>query len=219
MRSLKRGFTLIELIVGIVLLAVALTGILGLLINQAPQAVDPVQQVRAAQLAQRLSGEILQKSFDEQSDHNGGRYRCGETLNGQFYGDCSCPVGQACTQRPPAPAITGWQPSVYGPDGGERAPHTFNDVDDYQTSAICAKGWVEVSCFNGDWIDAAFFTQTDSKVASDEYRNYLVRIAVTPDNLFESPGLKVESIGKRIDLQVKLPDGSALDFSFYRGNY
>jgi MSHA pilin protein MshD len=219
MRSLKRGFTLIELIVGIVLLAVALTGILGLLINQAPQAVDPVQQVRAAQLAQRLSGEILQKSFDEQSDHNGGRYRCGETLNGQFYGDCSCPVGVACTQQPPAPAITGWQPSVYGPDGGERAPYTFNDVDDYQTSAICAKGWVEVSCFNGDWIDAAFFTQTDSKVASDEYRNYQVRIAVTPDNLFGSPGLKVESIGKRIDLQVKLPDGSVLDFSFYRGNY
>ena len=34
MRSLKRGFTLIELIVGIVLLAVALTGILGLLIRR-----------------------------------------------------------------------------------------------------------------------------------------------------------------------------------------
>ncbi|WP_257981397.1 type IV pilus modification PilV family protein, partial [Aeromonas salmonicida] len=80
MRSPDRGFTLIELIVGIVLLAVALTGILGLLINQAPQAVDPVQQVRAAQLAQRLAGEMLQKSFDEQSDHNGGRYRCGETV-------------------------------------------------------------------------------------------------------------------------------------------
>ena len=40
MRAPERGFTLIELIVGIVLLAVALTGILGLLINQAPQAVD-----------------------------------------------------------------------------------------------------------------------------------------------------------------------------------
>lgn len=38
MRAPERGFTLIELIVGIVLLAVALTGILGLLINQAPQA-------------------------------------------------------------------------------------------------------------------------------------------------------------------------------------
>ena len=61
------------------LLAVALTGILGLLVNQAPQAVDPVQQVRAAQLAQRILGEMLQKSFDEHSDHNGGRFRCGET--------------------------------------------------------------------------------------------------------------------------------------------
>ena len=93
MRSLKRGFTLIELIVGIVLLAVALTGILGLLINQAPQAVDPVQQVRAAQLAQRLSGEILQKSFDEHSDHNGGRYRCGEQVAGVTISSCSTSYG------------------------------------------------------------------------------------------------------------------------------
>ena len=70
MPSLKarRGFTLIEFVVGIVLLAIALTGILGLLINQAPQAVDPVQQVRGAQLAQRILSEVLQKSFDEHSD-------------------------------------------------------------------------------------------------------------------------------------------------------
>ncbi|HHQ4561555.1 prepilin-type N-terminal cleavage/methylation domain-containing protein [Aeromonas sp. R4-1] len=198
MRSLKRGFTLIELIVGIVLLAVALTGILGLLINQAPQAVDPVQQVRAAQLAQRLSGEILQKSFDEQSDHNGGRYRCGETVTNVIIPACS---------------------TSYGPDVDEREPYTFNDVDDYQTSAICAKGWDEVSCLNGEWIEAAFFTQADSKVASDEYRNYQVRIAVTPDNLFGSQGSKAESIGKRVLLQIKLPDQSVLDFAFYRGNY
>ncbi|WP_111809116.1 type IV pilus modification PilV family protein [Aeromonas allosaccharophila] len=205
MRAPDRGFTLIELIVGIVLLAVALTGMLGLLINQAPQAVDPVQQVRAAQLAQRLAGEILQKSFDENSDHNGGRYRCGETFNGQFYGDCSCPVGVTCSQKPPAPAMTGWQPSLYGPDG-EPAPYAYNDVDDFDTA--------------GNWQKASWFTQT-SLVANgdDEYRNYQVRIVVTPDNLFGSPGPKAESIGKRIDLQIKLPDGSVLDFSFYRGNY
>ncbi|BBQ51407.1 type IV pilus modification PilV family protein [Aeromonas jandaei] len=205
MRSLKSGFTLIELIVGIVLLAVALTGILGLLINQAPQAVDPVQQVRAAQLAQRLAGEILQKSFDENSDHNGGRYRCGETFNGQFYGHCSCPVGVICTQKPPAPAMTGWQPSLYGPDG-EPAPYAYNDVDDFDTA--------------GRWQKASRFTQTSMvNNNDDEYRNYQVRIAVTPDNLFGSSGVNSESIGKRILLQVKLPDGSVLDFSFYRGNY
>ena len=198
MRSLKRGFTLIELIVGIVLLAVALTGMLGLLINQAPRAVDPVQQVRAAQLAQRLSGEILQKSFDEQSDHNGGRYRCGETVTGVTIPACS---------------------TSYGPDGGERAPYTFNDVDDYQTSTICTKGWAEVNCLNGGWIDAAFFTQTAARVASEEYRNYRVRIAVTADNLFGSQGSKAESVGKRVLLQVKLPDGGEVDFALYRGNY
>ncbi|HEH9441215.1 TPA: prepilin-type N-terminal cleavage/methylation domain-containing protein [Aeromonas sobria] len=186
MRSLKRGFTLIELIVGIVLLAVALTGILGLLINQAPQAVDPVQQVRAAQLAQRLSGEILQKSFDEQSDHNGGRYRCGEQVVGVTTSPCS---------------------SSYGTDS-EPAPYAYNDVDDFDTA--------------GNWLNANTLTQTAAGSSGEEYRNYQVKIVVSAvdfsDGTFKSCTAPC-SVGKRIDLQVKLPDGSVLDFSFYRGNY
>ncbi|WP_421229244.1 type IV pilus modification PilV family protein [Aeromonas enteropelogenes] len=186
MRSPERGFTLIELIVGIVLLAVALTGILGLLINQAPRAVDPVQQVRAAQLAQRLAGEILQKSFDEQSDHNGGRYRCGETVTGVTIPACS---------------------TSYGPDG-EPAPYAYNDVDDFDTA--------------GNWVDANRFTQTSAGVSGDEYPNYQVKIAVSgvdfSDGSFQSCS-KPCSVGKRIELQVRLPDRSVLDFSLYRGNY
>ncbi|MBL0668304.1 prepilin-type N-terminal cleavage/methylation domain-containing protein [Aeromonas jandaei] len=186
MRAPERGFTLIELIVGIVLLAVALTGILGLLINQAPQAVDPVQQVRAAQLAQRLTGEILQKSFDEQSDHNGGRYRCGEQVAGVTIAPCS---------------------GSYGPDG-EPAPYAYNDVDDFDTA--------------GNWRDASWFTQTSSGIGSAEYRNYQVKIAVSAvdfsDGTFKNCTAPC-SVGKRIDLQVRLPNQSVLDFSFYRGNY
>ncbi|MGY3968993.1 type IV pilus modification PilV family protein [Aeromonas enteropelogenes] len=186
MRSPERGFTLIELIVGIVLLAVALTGILGLLINQAPRAVDPVQQVRAAQLAQRLAGEILQKSFDEQSDHNGGRYRCGETVDGVIIPACS---------------------TSYGPDG-EPAPYAYNDVDDFDTA--------------GNWVDANRFTQTSAGVSGDEYPNYQVKIAVSgvdfSDGSFQSC-TEPCSVGKRIELQVRLPDRSVLDFSLYRGNY
>ena len=186
MRAPERGFTLIELIVGIVLLAVALTGILGLLINQAPQAVDPVQQVRAAQLAQRLTGEILQKSFDEQSDHNGGRYRCGEQVAGVTITPCS---------------------GSYGSDG-EPAPYAYNDVDDFDTA--------------GNWRDASWFTQTSSGIGSAEYRNYQVKIAVSAvdfsDGTFKNCTAPC-SVGKRIDLQVRLPNQSVLDFSFYRGNY
>ncbi len=191
MRSpkIRRGFTLVEFVVGIVLLAVALTGILGLLINQAPQAVDPVQQVRAAQLAQRILSEVLQKSFDEHSDHNGGRFRCGET------------AGTPPVVYPPCTSV-----ADYGPEGGETRPYAFNDVDDFDTG--------------GHWVDANQFTQTDAEGVSDqEYRHYQIRIAVTPDTLFGSSGPGSESIGKRITLTVRLPDGSELVFGLYRGNY
>lgn len=143
-----------------------------------------MQQVRAAQLAQRLSGEILQKSFDEHSDHNGGRYRCGEQVAGVTISPCS---------------------TSYGPDG-EPASYAYNDVDDFDTA--------------GSWVDANTLTQTEVGVSSEEYRNYQVKIAVSgadfSDGTFKSCAAPC-SVGKRIDLQIKLPDQSVLDFSFYRG--
>ena len=205
MRSLKRGFTLIELIVGIVLLAIALTGILGLLVNQAPQAVDPVQQVRAAQLAQRILGEMLEKSFDEHSDHNGGRFRCGET---------------AGTPAVTYPACT--DSANYGPDSGETRPYQFNDVDDYQTSAICAATKEPPSC-DGDWVPANYFsTHSGQKSGESEYLNFWIRIRVTADDLGQAPPPcthGIPCVGKRLELTVRLPDGGEVDFALYRGNY
>lgn len=202
-RNTPRGFTLIEFIVGIVLLAVALTGILGLLVNQAPKAVDPVQQVRAAQLAQRILSEVLQKSFDEHSDHNGGRFRCGET---------------AGTPAVTYPACT--DSASYGPDSGETRPYQFNDVDDYQTSAICAKGLA--SC-DGGWVPANYFSaQSGSNLDVSEYRQFGIRIRVSGADLTKDPLPTCSgtcSTGKRIELWVRLPDRSELAFALYRGNY
>ncbi|MGY3902412.1 type IV pilus modification PilV family protein [Aeromonas lusitana] len=202
-RNAGRGFTLIEFIVGIVLLAVALTGILGLLVNQAPKAVDPVQQVRAAQLAQRLLSEVLQKSFDEHSDHNGGRFRCGET---------------AGTPAVTYPACT--DSASYGPDSGETRPYQFNDVDDYQTSAICAKGLA--SC-DGGWVPANYFSaQSGSNLDVSEYRQFGIRIRVSGADLTKDPLPACSgtcSTGKRIELWVRLPDRSEVAFALYRGNY
>ncbi len=205
MPSLKarRGFTLIEFVVGIVLLAIALTGILGLLINQAPQAVDPVQQVRGAQLAQRILSEVLQKSFDEHSDHNGGRFRCGET------------AGTPAVTYPPCTPV-----ADYGPEGGETRPYEFNDVDDYQTSAICGKGLA--SC-DGDWVPANYFSaQSEQRLDENEYRQYGIRIRVSGVDLTNASLPTCTgpcSIGKRIELWVRLPDKSELAFALYRGNY
>ncbi|MDO6686852.1 MULTISPECIES: type IV pilus modification PilV family protein [unclassified Agarivorans] len=104
------GFTLIELIVGIVVLAISLVVITSFLAPQAVRSIDPIYQVRSAELGSSLMNEILSKSFDENSDHTGGGlWRCGET-------------GQpACTAA-----------DSYGPDGETRSQ--YNDVDDYHTN-------------------------------------------------------------------------------------
>ncbi|GAB3241395.1 prepilin-type N-terminal cleavage/methylation domain-containing protein [Pseudaeromonas pectinilytica] len=188
------GFTLIELVMGIVLIAIALGGMLGLLINQSAESTEPVQQVRAAQLAQRLLNDISARSFDQNSDHNGSHWRCGETVNGITYATCTLPTG-------------------YGPDPGETKPYLFNDVDDYHTPAICSQDLT--SCSDSSWVAASYFT--DNSVATqNDYPNYRVQIVVTPGPGCSATGC---STVKLITVTVQLPDGSQLPFALLRGNY
>ncbi|MGQ4276687.1 type IV pilus modification PilV family protein [Pseudidiomarina sp. E22-M8] len=100
----KTGFTLIELIIGVVVLAFAFSLIATLIFPQAIRSAEPVLQVRAANLAHAFVEEIQGKSFDENSDHSGGTLRCGESG---------------------APACS----TTFGPDGETR--DRFDDVDDY----------------------------------------------------------------------------------------
>lgn len=192
--SSGRGFTLIELVIGIVLLAVALGGMMGLLVSQTSQATDPVQQVRAAQLAQRLLNEILSRSFDTHSDHNGSRWRCGESVAGITYDACTLP-------------------GDFGPESGESNSYLFDDVDDYHTPTICSMSLA--SCEGGEWVSAAYFTRSSDE-GRDDYRNYRVRIQVTPGA--DCSALLCSSF-KIILLTVRLPDGSELPFAVTRGNY
>ena len=191
---LSRGFTLIELVIGIVLLAIALGGMMGLLVSQTSQATDPVQQVRAAQLAHRLLNEILSRSFDAHSDHNGSRWRCGETVDGITYDLCTVP-------------------SSYGPESGQSSSYLFDDVDDYHTPTLCSQHLA--SCTGGEWVPAAYFTQSSDEVR-DDYRNFAVRILVTPG---AGCTAALCSTFKIIRLTIRLPDGSELPFAVTRGNY
>ncbi|MEX1222877.1 MAG: type II secretion system protein [Idiomarina sp.] len=101
-----RGFTLIELVTGIVVLAIALTLLSTLLFPQARNTVDAIYQIRAVELGNAMLNEIVSKRFDENSDPNGGTPRCGEVS---------------------APSCTA--PASLGPDGESR--DEFDDVDDY----------------------------------------------------------------------------------------
>ncbi|RTE86377.1 MULTISPECIES: type II secretion system protein [Gammaproteobacteria] len=102
----QQGFTLVEIIVGIVTLGIALTILSTLLFPQAKRGAEPILQMRASELGIALMSEIRSQSFDENSDRSGGGLRCGETG---------------------APACT--LPANLGDDGEDRA--SFNDVDDY----------------------------------------------------------------------------------------
>lgn len=100
-----RGFTLIELILGIVMIAIVMTLITGLIAPQARLSAGPVIQIKANELGQSLMNEILGKAFDEVTEANPPFRRCSET------GFTACS-------------------STLGADTGEDRL-SFDDVDDY----------------------------------------------------------------------------------------
>lgn len=101
------GFTLVEIIVGLVTLGISFVILSVIIFPQAQRSAEPVLQMRAAALGQALLDEIISKPFDENSDRVSGQFRCGEE------GAPECTL-----------------PSLLGPEPGETRER-FNDVDDY----------------------------------------------------------------------------------------
>ncbi len=102
----QNGFTLVEVIVMIVVLSVALTGLTIAINETVKHSPKPLIQTRAMELAQAYLDEIFAKRFDELSGQ-GGTPRCDSTDN----------AAQLCS-------------NVMGDEeGGVRS--LFDDVDDY----------------------------------------------------------------------------------------
>ncbi|WP_413699865.1 prepilin-type N-terminal cleavage/methylation domain-containing protein [Psychromonas sp. KJ10-10] len=114
----NRGFTLVELVIGIVVLAIAMMVMNTMLISQSKDALEPLYRLRASQLGQSIMQNVLARAYDENSDHNGGLYRCGEVWP-------STGTTQDCS-------------TVLGRDTGEvEGEHQdYNDVDDFITSGF-----------------------------------------------------------------------------------
>ncbi|MDX2368854.1 MAG: type II secretion system protein [Colwellia sp.] len=105
------GFTLIELIVGIVLLSISFSLIITLILPLSEKSAEQIHQVRASELGQSIMNEILARAFDENSDMAGGLVRCSGGTT-----ECTSPDQSNVLHL--------------GPDGTETR-QTFNDVDDY----------------------------------------------------------------------------------------
>jgi len=106
--SRVKGFTLIEIIIAIVALAISMSVILSLIVPAEKQSADQLHQIKAAEIGQSLLDEILGRAFDENSDMAGSHWRCDESGH------------LACTD------------SVnFGSDSGEINRKLYDDVDDY----------------------------------------------------------------------------------------
>lgn len=100
-RYKQQAFTLIELVVGIVVMAIALTLMSTVFFGSAGRSVEPMIQIRAAEFGQALMDEIIAKKFDELTPDGG------------------VPPCSPCT---PVAGL--------GADGVETRP-IYDDVDDY----------------------------------------------------------------------------------------
>ena len=194
--KINRGFTLIELVIGMVVLAIAMMVMNTFFLSQSKDALEPIYRLRASQLGQSLMQNILSRAYDQKSDHNGGRYRCGEIWqNGSLWYDGNV------WQTTGVPLIVACSTS-YGPDiapaGSEVAGEhwNFNDVDDFITKDPVTHSFVFVPASN-------YVTG---------YNSYDVKIVVAADN---SSGVLM----KRIDVTVRTPSNEEIDFSAFKGNY
>ncbi|SUI71321.1 Tfp pilus assembly protein PilV [Shewanella putrefaciens] len=109
--SPHKGFTLIELVVGMLVIAIAIVMLSSMLFPQADRAAKTLHRVRSAELAHSVMNEIWGKRYDQNTNANGGVPACGS------------PLGMSCT---PADKL--------GKDivsGIVESRNNFNDVDDY----------------------------------------------------------------------------------------
>lgn len=102
----KSGFTLIEMVVGIVVLAVAMVIVTGVFLPQASQTLTPMYQIRATGLAKNIMNQILVRAYDENNANTGSFVLC---------------TSSSCTDL-----------AAFGVETESNiVPESFNDVDDY----------------------------------------------------------------------------------------
>jgi len=190
-----RGFTLVELVVGIVVLAVAMMIMTTMLVSQSQHALEPLYRLRASQLGQGIMQNILTRSYDENSDHNGGFYRCDEIWGDtDLWYDFSSRQWQTTGVPEEVPCT---EDTDYGVDDDIAGEHQeFNDVDDFITN---------------DFEPAVSYGDVLGDDLSTQYNNYAIKIEVKLDTL--------NSNHKQIAVTIQTPSNEEIRFSALKGNY
>lgn len=200
-RKSIKGFTLIETIVGIVVLALSFSVLTTLIYPVTEQSADQYHQIKAAELGQTLMNEIQSKAFDDNSDFTSGQLRCGDTDNG----------APDCTKN-----------NQLGCDNDEKvmgncSRSLFDDVDDYH----------EFELDETDNDTSNDFENSFGQDISDLYVGYKVSVDVCNDAdysgvcVLANSGFGTEDtfVAKKIEITVTTPTGFDMVFTSYRANF
>ncbi|WP_434997588.1 type IV pilus modification PilV family protein [Vibrio scophthalmi] len=185
----SRGFTLIESIIVMVVMALAMVTITSFLLPQVSQSADPHYQSRAKALGQSLMTQVLARNFDQNSLELGGAIRCSASIDSGSL---------TCTSE-----------ADFGPDevssGVLETPSQFNDVDDF------------IGCWASDPVAGSScdndLYQLISSGNNSAYHNFQVKIAVA-----YSPNSSSVTF-KKITLVVEAGAQAPIEFIAYRGNF
>ena len=189
----QTGFTLLELVIGIVVFTISLTIVLSLIVPQAEQTAEPFRQVKAAKLGQSLMNDILSRSYDENSDRS--------------------PPFVTCVDKPdPSNASDNLCSDALGPDAGETSEEAYDDVDDYNGYSIRNAG----GNYNGFAYRVDVIYDSSIDVTSAFPAVVHCPDPEEPINACVPPEQKQY---KRIDIAVTAPDGQVYTFRAYRGSY
>ena len=202
MRTTK-GISMIELVVFILVMGIAFTGVMVVFINTQTRSADPMIRIKTVELGQALMDEILLKAYDDQTPNGGGCVR--------FAAGSNCPPG-----NPNASASL-------GTDGGE-SRSTFDDVDDYHNLAYCGDNVAAPDPLCTGGCPAApneFLDQAENDI-STEYAGFsaCIRLSFAGGEISPGGGVPVlNNDAKRIDVIITDPLNSRMTFTAYRLNY
>ncbi|MCC4799516.1 MSHA biogenesis protein MshD [Enterovibrio norvegicus] len=191
----QRGFTLVELVIGIVVFGVAMVLISTTLFPMFAKSANPHFEARAAALGQAVMSEVLARQFDRNSDPNGSQWRCDENA------DAVKALGI------PAPdTIPACTPTLVAGDG-------FAATEDY----IGCWGADSSICSDTDLHKGSLHELIGG--SADDYLGFTVDINVTYDDSTFTDSTNNSQLYKRIDMVVDTGQFGRFDFTAYRSNF